>query len=334
MTQSSFPYYNSGTETGLPVYESEWGDLVGAFVSGSGVNGNAGDTTLETFGDSSGRQVKVKAGSAIARGVYYKNTAEVTLAIAENTSGDPRIDYVVLEMDPDDDECLLAVVTGTPNPSPVPPSLTQGSTGIYQIPLAKVAVANGASTLAASDVDDARAFLQSRGVPTGTVVAWPTATAPAGWKLCDGQQLSRDAYNELFAVVGTSFGTGDGSTTFNVPNLKGKVPTGRDASQTEFAAIGQSGGYKTHTLTVAQMPAHNHTGTTSTNGNHSHTVEAEIGAQIGGSGATHFGKDLPSGSTIPAAGNHNHTFTTSTVGSTQSHPILQPYLTLNYIIKT
>jgi len=93
---------------------------------------------------------------------------------------------------------------------------------------------------------------------TGVITAFGGSSAPTGWLLCDGTAVSRSTYADLFAVVSTTYGSGDGSTTFNLPNLKGKVPVGRDASQTEFDTLGETGGAKTHTLTSAEMPSHQH----------------------------------------------------------------------------
>jgi hypothetical protein len=67
-------------------------------------------------------------------------------------------------------------------------------------------------------------------VPSGVIMAWPTNTAPTDWLLCDGSAVSRTTYADLFAVISTTYGSGDGSTTFNLPNLKGRVPVGRDAA--------------------------------------------------------------------------------------------------------
>jgi microcystin-dependent protein len=86
------------------------------------------------------------------------------------------------------------------------------------------------------------------GVPAGTIVQWGTATAPANWMICDGTAISRSTYASLFNVIGTTYGAGDGSTTFNLPNLKGRVPIGLDGSQTQFTTLGQTGGNKTNAL--------------------------------------------------------------------------------------
>src|SRR5690606_20957810 len=87
---------------------------------------------------------------------------------------------------------------------------------------------------------------------------WPAAAAPDGYLICDGSAISRTTYAAIFTVLGTTYGTGDGSSTFNLPNLKGRVPVGLDSSQTEFDALAETGGANTHTLTIAQLPSLTH----------------------------------------------------------------------------
>jgi len=96
----------------------------------------------------------------------------------------------------------------------------------------------------------------------GEIRMFVGSTAPDGWALCDGAALSRATCAALFAVIGTTYGCGDGSTTFNVPNLKGRVALGAGestASGHTSHPLGQAAGEETHTLSVTEIPAHTHT---------------------------------------------------------------------------
>jgi microcystin-dependent protein len=146
-------------------------------------------------------------------------------------------------------------------------------------------------------------------VPTGTINAYGGSSSPNGWLLCDGSAVSRTTYAALFAVLSTTYGVGDGSTTFNLPNLKGRVPVGRDAAQTEFDSLGETGGAKTHTLTIAEIPAHTHT---------------YLG--VSGQGSANLGDTCADEANRP-------TETSGSTGGGGAHNNLQPYLVINYIIK-
>ena len=147
---------------------------------------------------------------------------------------------------------------------------------------------------------------------------WPTNTAPNGHLLCDGSLISRTTYANLFSVIGTTFGAGDGSTTFNLPNLKGKIPVGYNASETEFNTLGETGGEKAHTLTTAEIPAHNH----KLNDNSILAYYGGIGTT--GTGGTTLGRSVDQEGGIAIKEN---------TGGGGSHNNLQPYIVLNYIIK-
>lgn len=183
------------------------------------------------------------------------------------------------------------------------------------------------------------------GLPAGTIVQWPGATAPANWMIADGAAVSRTTYASLFAAIGVQYGSGDGSTTFNLPNLKGRVAVGLDSSQTEFDTLGETGGAKTHTLTASQIPSHTHT--ISSDGAHTHTTQIQIwqsNNEAGGFGlnsSTSFQNRPAVFSTSTAgqwgsssAGAHSHGGATGSAGSDGAHNNLQPYIVLNYIIKT
>lgn len=145
--------------------------------------------------------------------------------------------------------------------------------------------------------------------PTGNVSMTARSTAPSGWLLCDGAAVSRSTYAALFSAIGTTYGTGDGSTTFNLPNLKGRIPVGVDSAQTEFNTLGEVGGEKAHTLTIAEMPAHDH------------GLSQIYVVGSGGNGMLTHWNGAAAASTAPRGG-----------GS--AHNNLQPYIALNYIIKT
>lgn len=97
-------------------------------------------------------------------------------------------------------------------------------------------------------------------LPAGVITQYGAASAPTGWVLCQGQALSRTnpLYSRLFSAISTTYGAGDGTTTYNVPNLQGRIPVGRDASQIEFDALAETGGAKTSTLSTANLPSHQH----------------------------------------------------------------------------
>lgn len=91
-------------------------------------------------------------------------------------------------------------------------------------------------------------------LPVGIVVWQPTTVIPNGWLYCDGREIERAAYPQLLAVIGTTFGNGNGSTTFNLPDLRGMFLMGKNSTR----AIGDTGGEETHVLTIPEMPAHTH----------------------------------------------------------------------------
>lgn len=95
-------------------------------------------------------------------------------------------------------------------------------------------------------------------LPIGSMIPYGNDTAPENWLICDGSEVSRTTYAELFNVIGISYGSGDGSTTFNLPNKKGRVSVGFASDDSDFNSIGKHDGEKTHTLTVNEMPSHNH----------------------------------------------------------------------------
>ena len=95
-------------------------------------------------------------------------------------------------------------------------------------------------------------------LPIGTTLLWYADNIPNGYVELNGQELSRATYSELFDVIGTTFGEGDGSTTFNVPDMRDKVPIGVSSTDTNINTVGKVYGEKTHKLTVQEAPSHAH----------------------------------------------------------------------------
>ena len=189
-------------------------------------------------------------------------------------------------------------------------------------------------------------------LPAGSIVQWGSNAIPTNWLLCDGSAVSRSTWSSLFAAIGTTYGAGNGTTTFNLPNLQGRVAVGRDSSQTEFDVLGKTGGAKTHTLTIAEMPSHTHTqnahnhgfsATTSTSGDHIHQFDVTGAASGGGLNTVGGGAggNLQTAA-MRGAGSHTHTVSGTTgdatatnqnTGGGGAHNNLQPYQVFNYIIK-
>lgn len=149
MAQTSWPFENIDTsETQF----SQWARNIG-----EGVIQDKGNE-LSVYADGSGMNVKVRDGDYLARGHYYNNTGTETLTVTAADPSLPRIDSVVLRLDPTANSILLVVLAGAPNASPSAPALTQTDSGIYEVRLANVAVSAGAVVIAVEDVTDTRTF--------------------------------------------------------------------------------------------------------------------------------------------------------------------------------
>lgn len=160
-------------------------------------------------------------------------------------------------------------------------------------------------------------------LPIGSITAYGKETAPANWLICDGREVNRTTYSDLFKVIGTKYGEGDGSTTFNLPNLKGRVPVGLDSDDTDFGTIGKIGGEKEVTLTIDKIPEHQH----------GEYIEYGGGKQpytlaLGG-GTSKNGYFLNAQTTAYSGPQ----VLTEKTGGGQPHNNLQPYEVNNFIIK-
>lgn len=95
----------------------------------------------------------------------------------------------------------------------------------------------------------------SQSVPVGCAMDWFSNTAPEDWMLCQGQAISRTDYNELFLILGTTYGAGDGKTTFNLPDYKGRIGVGKSTSGT-FNTLGKKVGSETVTISNVNLPSY------------------------------------------------------------------------------
>lgn len=162
-------------------------------------------------------------------------------------------------------------------------------------------------------------------LPIGIILPLSTSTIPEGYLLCDGSAVSRTEYSTLFSVIGTTYGEGDGSTTFNIPDLQGKVPVGQDSDDTDFDTLGETGGEKTHTLTTQEMPSHSHNRARIIAGN-------QFLGPSGGSYANVAGINLNTGA-YPFTDETKNNVEVGNAGGGQPHNNLQPYTVVKYIIK-
>jgi microcystin-dependent protein len=171
-------------------------------------------------------------------------------------------------------------------------------------------------------VDAAIAAAAAGASLTGSLIMWPTTSAPSGWLLCNGASLSTTTYATLFAVVGYTFG-GSGAS-FSLPDYRDRMPIG---ANTIAATIGATGGSKD-----AVVVSHTHSGTTNSVGDHNHSMPGSS-TSSGGSGA--FENRNPSGTKQTGdAGGHDHSFTTNSAGVSGTNANMTPYLGINFIIKT
>jgi microcystin-dependent protein len=175
------------------------------------------------------------------------------------------------------------------------------------------------------------------GIPTATIVPWSDSSVPSGFLECNGAAVSRTTYADLFAIVGTTYGAGDGSSTFNVPDLQDNVAVGKSNNKN----LGSTGGANTvtstgnvggstanATLSTAQLASHSHSvppnnwGSNNPNQQFTGGYDTNPRARPGGKNTGNQGSGQ----------GHSHNMSATFSGDATS--VLQPYLTIIYIIKT
>lgn len=151
-------------------------------------------------------------------------------------------------------------------------------------------------------------------LPIGAIIDYGGGVAPQGWMICDGAAISRAAFSELFEAIGTIYGSGNGSTTFNIPDFRGKVSVGVNQNDSDFE-IGNYDGEKSHTLNIEEMPAHNH----------SRTTAPQTWAERDAGASKIISPSSGAAKTVTKYSNYT--------GGSQPHNNMPPYLTTNKIIK-
>jgi microcystin-dependent protein len=178
----------------------------------------------------------------------------------------------------------------------------------------------------APNPDDALSFA----VPVGSLLLWATSTAPTGYLLCDGSAVSRTLFAHLFAVIGTTWGVGDGTTTFNVPNTGGRVVRGVNGTYTQAS----TGGLDTQTatgsvtLTANNLPQHVHQQQAGGNINIISSGSTPVQGNVDNVGSA----NTLSGRTLVDDG--SAVTTNSAVTLSVSGSVVNPYISINYIIKS
>jgi microcystin-dependent protein len=195
------------------------------------------------------------------------------------------------------------------------PAAPTASSGTSTTQIATTAFAMGAAALV---------------MPSGALLQWPTATAPTGFLLCTGAAVSRTIYAALFAVIGTTFGAGDGTTTFNLPDFDNRFAVGAG----DLYTVGATGGSKD-----AVVVSHNHnsgvTGSTSLTGSFptaANTSGNYSGVFSRGSGYSGNGGEPQTNYVVNMDAAHTHTIASEGVSGTNAN--LPPYLSIYFIIKT
>ena len=225
-----------------------------------------------------------------------------------------------------------------------------GQTVVVKYSLDKYAliIGNGKSTARSNALTvDWTGNIIAQGM-AGMIMMFGGTTEPTGWLFCDGRAVSRTTYAELFAAISTNYGAGDGSTTFNLPDLCGKFPLGVSSGHPlSYTQTGSSGGEETHKLTTSEIPGHTHgpgTLNITASGSHAHKLTYETDAASG----TAKNRVVPGDDTGSKTGSneatktatHTHSAsnfagaTAQNTGGGGAHNNMPPYRTVNFIIAT
>ena len=171
------------------------------------------------------------------------------------------------------------------------------------------------------------------GMPVGSITQYAGSSAPSGWLLCDGSNISRTTYSALFSVISTTYGVGDNSTTFGIPDLQNRLPIGKGSGN--FATLNTKAGSDTTALTLstANIPSHSHFLFNRTSYTSSFAVLTNTSYVID---VATFGNDASNTANyaLQRSSNAANVGLSSTSGSGTAFNAMPPYIVINYIIFT
>ena len=262
--------------------------------------------------------------------LYFKNSSGTVTLLASSTTVTNTFSAGTTGLTPNTPTAGPVTLSGTLN-------VANGGTGSNTLTANNVLLGNGTSAVQEVAPGTAGNLLTSTGttwssqapapgVLTGTIAMWPTASAPAGYLLCNGQQVSTSTYAALFAVIGTTFGSGSG--TFALPNYTNYMPIGAGGTY----GLATTGGSATTTLSTTNLPAHNHSASVTDPGRY-HNSYNNGATNGGGAGAalTYGGNSPGLAVTTVSTG---ISVAIGNTGSGTAFNTISPYLAIYFIIKT
>lgn len=257
-------------------------------------------------------QIRIATGRIV---IYGREVAidDETVTANLSTSGDKEGRLILrIDMANTETPAYFTTQVGNPLPALVQEDINEDGL-IYEFAMATYVCGE----LAISDIHQISYRISQKNDyynTPGIIEIWPGSTPPDGWLLCNGQAVSRTTYANLFSVLGSTYGQGDGSTTFNVPDLTGRVPVGANSTY----PLAGKGGEAAHALTSAENGPHTHDRLLWVDGQPVTLTGSESGAY-----RVSFTYDMGGPNMV----------STSESGQGQAHNNMQPYIAQHYIIK-